>query len=87
MHCGCGSWGSWGSWGGPVSEDGGLFQGAGGHEGGRPLPEGVHVDYALTNTADLVYLQTAGGLVVFSPSRPDEFAARLRDRLARAGPS
>ena len=37
---------------------------------------------AITNTADLVYLHTAGGLIVLSPSRPDEFAARLRDRLA-----
>ncbi len=37
---------------------------------------------AIANTADLVYLHTAGGLVVLSPSRPDEFAARLRDRLA-----
>jgi hypothetical protein len=37
---------------------------------------------AITNTADLVYLHTAGGFVVLSPSRPDEFAARLRDRLA-----
>jgi hypothetical protein len=37
---------------------------------------------AITNTADLVYLHTAGGLVVLSPSRSDEFAARLRDRLA-----
>ena len=36
---------------------------------------------AITNTTDLVYLQTAGGLVVLSPSRPDEFAARLAGRL------
>jgi hypothetical protein len=37
---------------------------------------------AITNTTDLVYLHTAGGLMVLSPSRPDEFAARLRDRFA-----
>jgi hypothetical protein len=38
---------------------------------------------AVTNTADLVYLHTVGGLVVVSPSRPDEFAARLGRRLAK----
>lgn len=37
---------------------------------------------AITNTTDLVALLTRGGPVVLSPSRPDEFAARLRDRLA-----
>ena len=37
---------------------------------------------AITNTTDLVSLHTRGGPVVLSPSRPDEFAARLRDRLA-----
>jgi Bacterial PH domain len=37
---------------------------------------------AITNTADLVYLHTAGGLVVLSPSRPDEFAVRLSRRLS-----
>ena len=42
---------------------------------------------AIANTTDLVYLHTPGGLVVLSPSRPDEFAARLRDRLARQDPS
>ena len=42
---------------------------------------------AITNTADLVYLRTAGGLLVLSPRRPDEFAARLRDRLAGDLPS
>lgn len=42
---------------------------------------------AITNTTDLVCLHTAGGLVVLSPSRPDEFAARLRDRLAGEVPS
>ena len=38
---------------------------------------------AITNTADLVYLHTAGGLVVLSPSRPDEFAVRLGRRLCK----
>ena len=42
---------------------------------------------AITNTTDLVYLHTARGLVVLSPSRPDEFPARLRDRLAGEAPS
>ena len=37
---------------------------------------------AITNTTDLVYLHTVGGLVVLSPSRPDEFAARLGRRLS-----
>lgn len=42
---------------------------------------------AITNTTDLVWLHTAGGLVVLSPSRPDEFAARLGGRLSKeAGP-
>jgi hypothetical protein len=36
---------------------------------------------------DLVSLHTAAGLVVISPSRPDEFVARLGERLhAPAGP-
>ena len=38
---------------------------------------------AITNTTDLVWLHTAAGLLALSPSRPDEFAARLRDRLVR----
>ena len=38
---------------------------------------------AITNTTDLVYLHTRGGLMVLSPSRPDEFAARLGRRLAK----
>lgn len=40
----------------------------------------------ITNTRDLVYLHTRGGLVVVSPSRPDEFVARLRSRLASTAP-
>ena len=42
---------------------------------------------AVTNTSDLVCLHTAGGLVVISPSRPDEFTARLGRRLAGSGPT
>jgi len=37
---------------------------------------------AITNTSDLVHIRTRGGLVVISPDRPDEFADRLRARLA-----
>jgi Bacterial PH domain len=40
---------------------------------------------AITNTTDLVFLQTPGGLVVLSPSRPDEFLAALRARLPSPG--
>jgi len=36
---------------------------------------------AITNTRDLVWLETSRGLVVISPSAPDEFVARLRTRL------
>jgi hypothetical protein len=36
---------------------------------------------AITNTSDLVYLHTRGGIVALSPSRPDEFTARLAQRL------
>ena len=42
---------------------------------------------AITNTPDLVSLHVRGGLVVLSPSRPDTFVARLRDRLAGEVPS
>jgi Bacterial PH domain len=42
---------------------------------------------AISNTTDLVYLHTPGGLVVLSPSRPDEFVAQLRRRLAKEVPS
>jgi hypothetical protein len=45
---------------------------------------------AITNTSDLVYLHTTAGLVVISPSRPDEFVERLRARLrpaARGSPA
>ena len=40
---------------------------------------------AITNTRDLVWLHTSAGLVVISPSRPDEFVAGLHARLRRAG--
>jgi hypothetical protein len=46
---------------------------------------GLHY-LAITNTTDLVYLSTTNGLVVISPSRPDEFVADLERRLARVGP-
>jgi hypothetical protein len=36
---------------------------------------------AITNTTDLVFLETRGGLVVLSPSRPDEFIAELSARI------
>ena len=38
---------------------------------------------AITNTTDLVWLHTAAGLMVLSPSRPDEFAGRLGRRLSK----
>ncbi|PYO28006.1 MAG: hypothetical protein DMD86_17070 [Candidatus Rokuibacteriota bacterium] len=41
---------------------------------------------AITNTRDLVYLHTAAGLVVISPSRPDEFVAGLRACLRSLEP-
>lgn len=42
---------------------------------------GLHY-LAITNTADLVYLETSRGLVVISPTRPDELVAALRARLS-----
>jgi hypothetical protein len=36
---------------------------------------------AITNRRDLVYLSTTMGLVVISPSEPEQFIARLRARL------
>ena len=45
---------------------------------------GLHY-LAITNTRDLVHLDTTGGLIVISPSRPDDFVADLeRRRAARA---
>lgn len=57
----------------------GLF----GSQGPRWNPRTGWHYLAITNTTDLVYLHTAGGLVVLSPSRPDEFAARLGRGLAK----
>jgi hypothetical protein len=37
---------------------------------------------AITNTDDLVFLHTRGGLIVLSPSRPEEFVAALHAELA-----
>jgi len=42
---------------------------------------------AISNTTDLVSVHTQAGLVVLSPSRPDEFVAQLRRRLAKEVPS
>jgi hypothetical protein len=36
---------------------------------------------AITNTDDLVFVETRGGLVVLSPTNPDEFVAALGARL------
>ncbi len=36
---------------------------------------------AITNTTDLVFLETRGGLVVLSPTRPDEFVGELSARI------
>ncbi len=36
---------------------------------------------AITNTDDLVFLHTRGGLLVLSPSRPDEFVTALHAEL------
>lgn len=64
---------------------GGLFalglNGLFGSHGLRWNPRaGLHY-LAITNTMDLVYLHTTRGLVVISPSRPDEFVMRLSRRL------
>jgi len=44
---------------------------------------GLHY-LAITNTRDLVYLETAGGVIAISPSEPDRFVAQLQARLVRA---
>jgi hypothetical protein len=41
---------------------------------------------AIANTRDLVYVDTTAGLLVISPSEPDELVARLRARLPGAAP-
>jgi hypothetical protein len=45
---------------------------------------GLHY-LAITNTRDLVYLSTRRGLVVISPTEPEEFVAELSARLAGRG--
>ena len=40
---------------------------------------------AITNTDDLVYLQTRGGFVALSPSEPERFIRALDARLAERG--
>ncbi|HET8578073.1 MAG TPA: PH domain-containing protein [Methylomirabilota bacterium] len=57
----------------------GLF----GSHGPRWRPRTGWHYLAITNTRDLVYLHTRRGLVVLSPSRPDEFLTRLIARLAK----
>jgi hypothetical protein len=42
---------------------------------------------AITNTDDLVFLETAGGVVVLSPTDPDEFVRALTARLPTAWPT
>ena len=44
---------------------------------------GLHY-LAITNTRDLVYLETSRGLVVISPTNPDELVTALRARLPAA---
>lgn len=62
------------------------FNGLFGSHGPRWNPRTGWHYLAITNTSDLVFLETRGGLVVVSPSRPDEFVAALSRRLAAAGP-
>jgi hypothetical protein len=44
---------------------------------------GLHY-LAITNTRDLVYLETSRGLVVISPTNPDDLVTALRARLPAA---
>jgi len=48
---------------------------------------GLHY-LAITNTSNLVYLETSRGLVVISPTEPDDLVTALRARLpaAQGGP-
>lgn len=69
---------------------GGLFalgiNGLFGSHGVRWNPSTGWHYLAITNTEDLVYLHTTRGLVVLSPSRPDEFVASLSSRVAGSVP-
>ncbi len=58
------------------------FNGLFGSHGPRWNPRTGWHYLAITNTADLVFLETRGGLMVLSPSRPDEFASALGARLS-----
>ena len=60
----------------------GLF----GSQGPRWNPRTGWHYLAIANTTDLVFLHTAAGLLVLSPSRPDEFVSRLRERLRAQAP-
>jgi hypothetical protein len=58
-----------------------LAAGFNGLSGPRWNPRSGWHYLAITNTDDLVFLETRGGFVVLSPSRPDEFVAALSARL------
>jgi hypothetical protein len=58
------------------------FNGLFGSHGPRWNPRTGWHYLAITNTADLVFLHTRGGLLVLSPSRPDEFVGALRAELS-----
>ena len=55
----------------------GLF----GSQGPRWNPRTGWHYLTIANTTDLVYLHTTAGLMVLSPSQPDEFCSQLRKRL------
>src|SRR5262245_55636800 len=59
------------------------FNGLFGAHGWRWNPRTGWHYLAIANTRDLVYLDTARGLVVISPAEPDELTARLEARLDR----
>jgi Bacterial PH domain len=61
------------------------FNGLFGSHGPRWNPRTGWHYLAITNTVDLVFLETRAGLVVLSPGRPDEFVTALQARLAPAG--
>jgi hypothetical protein len=61
----------------------GLF----GSHGPRWNPRSGWHYLAITNTTDLVYLETPGGFVALSPAEPDQFVRALHARLAEGGPA